>query len=294
VGPRTAPSPTSYQATASRSCAANERPRVAGFVRISELLNAPKDDRLFPEWHPRAGEPGAPQLYIFDVPGTLELREQLQDAPLEEDGKPHPGEAVDRDWERKKGHAHASLRYGVTKGMAVADAGAHIEKAIVKFGDDDQLLQVQADLHEAVQSGAETWTTDVQAEPKTEPEMVEPTEAEKDAADHDAAVEEINAAETVEDAVEKIVAALERWPASDVLAALKQRADEMIAAKPGDVDEIPQPPAPLEEMKLHELREYAAKVGVDAATLATFEPANTPKADVRAAITARLEARAQA
>jgi hypothetical protein len=88
--------------------------RVAGFVRISELL-APKDDRLFPEWHPRAGEPGAPQLYIVNVPGTQELREQLQDAPLEEDGKPHPGEAVDRDWERKKGHAHAALRYGVNR-----------------------------------------------------------------------------------------------------------------------------------------------------------------------------------
>jgi hypothetical protein len=85
--------------------------RVLGFVRISELLNAP-ETRLFPDWHPRAGEPGAPQLYILDVPGTLELREQLQDAPLEEDGKPHPGEAVDRDWERSKGHAHASLRYG--------------------------------------------------------------------------------------------------------------------------------------------------------------------------------------
>lgn len=85
--------------------------RKAGFVRISELLNAP-DERLFPYWHERAGQPGSPGIFIFDVAGTVELREQLQDAPLEEDGKPHPGEAVDRDWERAKGHGHASLRYG--------------------------------------------------------------------------------------------------------------------------------------------------------------------------------------
>lgn len=204
------------------------------------------------------------------------------------------GDVLDSIADDTPGFASVADAINTAKGMAVADAGAHIEKAIVKFGEDEQLLQVQADLHEAVQSGAETWTTDVQAEPKTEVEMVEPSEAEKDAADHDAAVEEIKAAETVEDAVEKIVAALERWPASEVLADLKQVADAMIAAKAGGVDEIPQPPAPLEEMKLNELREYAAKVGVDAETLATFEPANTPKADVRAAITARLEARAQA
>lgn len=86
--------------------------RQAGFVRISELLH-PDEKKLFPAWHPRAGEPGSPHLFIMDVPGTAELREQLQDAPLEEDGKPLPGEAVDRDWERSKGHAHASLRYGV-------------------------------------------------------------------------------------------------------------------------------------------------------------------------------------
>jgi hypothetical protein len=86
--------------------------RRAGFVRISELLNA-RETRLFPRWNERAGEPGSPSLFIMDVPGTLELREQLQDAPLEEEGKPLPGEAVDRDWERDKGHGHASLRYGV-------------------------------------------------------------------------------------------------------------------------------------------------------------------------------------
>ncbi len=86
--------------------------RQAGFVRISELLKSDAN-RRFPDWHSRRGELGAPRLYVMDTAGTVELREQLQDAPLEEDGKPLPGEAVDRDWERAKGHAHASLRYGL-------------------------------------------------------------------------------------------------------------------------------------------------------------------------------------
>jgi hypothetical protein len=87
-----------------------ERPR----PRLRPDQRAPQRarDAAVPRLASACGEPGAPQLYILDVPGTLELREQLQDAPLEEDGKPHPGEAVDRDWERSKGHAHASLRYG--------------------------------------------------------------------------------------------------------------------------------------------------------------------------------------
>lgn len=86
--------------------------RRAGFVRVSELLKL-DGARRFPAWHPFAGQIGSPRLFVMDVPGTLELRQQLADAPLEEDGKPLPGEAVDRDWERSKGHAHASLRYGV-------------------------------------------------------------------------------------------------------------------------------------------------------------------------------------
>lgn len=86
--------------------------RRAGFVRISELLAA-GGDRRFPAWHEFAGETGAPTLFVLDVPGTAQLREQLADAPLEEEGKPLPGEAVDRDWERSRGHGHASLRYGV-------------------------------------------------------------------------------------------------------------------------------------------------------------------------------------
>jgi hypothetical protein len=94
--------------------------RRTGFVRISELLRA-HPSRRFPVWHPRKHEPEAPGLYVMDVPGTAELRQQLQDAPLEEDGKPLPGEAVDRDWERSKGHGHASLRYGVVSRPSASD-----------------------------------------------------------------------------------------------------------------------------------------------------------------------------
>lgn len=86
--------------------------RRAGFVRVSELLKL-DEHRRFPAFSEFAGQEGSPRLFIIDTPGTLELREQLADAPLEEDGKPLPGEAVDRDWERESGHAHASLRYGM-------------------------------------------------------------------------------------------------------------------------------------------------------------------------------------
>lgn len=86
--------------------------RQAGFVRISELLKLDVA-RRFPAEHERAGQEGSPRLFILDVPGTVQLREQLADAPLEEEGKPLPGEAVDRDWERSNGHGHASLRYGM-------------------------------------------------------------------------------------------------------------------------------------------------------------------------------------
>jgi hypothetical protein len=99
-------------AAANITVVAANNDRRAGFVRISELLKA-DTNRRFPSWHERHGEPGAPAMFIVDTPGTAELRQQLADAPLEEDGKPLPGEAVDRDWERSKGHAHASLRYGV-------------------------------------------------------------------------------------------------------------------------------------------------------------------------------------
>lgn len=91
--------------------------RRAGYIRIATLLRA-DDQHRFPAWHARAGEVGSPRLFIFDVPGTLELREVLRWAPLEESETgpyhgPYPGEAVAVKWEGRKGHAHASLRYGV-------------------------------------------------------------------------------------------------------------------------------------------------------------------------------------
>lgn len=84
--------------------------RVAGYVRVGQLL-APDPTHSFPEWHPRAGQPGAPRIFFF--PCCTHLVEQLQSAPLEELGEPHPGEAVSRRWEGPFGHAHAALRYGV-------------------------------------------------------------------------------------------------------------------------------------------------------------------------------------
>ena len=86
--------------------------RRAGFVRIAELLK-PDPARLFPLWHPRAGLPGAPQLFIVGR-ACPNLVEQLQNAPLaSEEADPERGEAVDRRWETDYGHAHAALRYGV-------------------------------------------------------------------------------------------------------------------------------------------------------------------------------------
>ena len=84
--------------------------RVAGYVRIGQLL-APDETHAFPEWHERAGQPGAPRVFIFRR--CSNLIEQLSAAPLEELGEPHPGEAVSRKWEGPFGHSHAAFRYGV-------------------------------------------------------------------------------------------------------------------------------------------------------------------------------------
>lgn len=99
--------------------------RRAGYVRIATLLRADPNHR-FPAWHERAGEPGSPRLFIFDVPGTLELRDAVKWAPLEESDTgpyhgPYPGEAVAVKWEGRKGHAHASLRYGVMSRPSPSD-----------------------------------------------------------------------------------------------------------------------------------------------------------------------------
>lgn len=89
--------------------------RRAGYLRVDELL-ARSEQRLFPEWHPLAGQPGAPRLFIVDCEATQPLISQLRDAPLEDPDSPlsrFPGEAIDQQWEGAHGHAHAALRYGL-------------------------------------------------------------------------------------------------------------------------------------------------------------------------------------
>ena len=98
--------------------------RRPGRSRISEMLK-PDPRRRFPGWHPRAGEYGAPRLFI--VASTCpELVEQLQAAPLlpQESGREGAGEIVDPGWESQHGHAAAAMRY-----WAMARPGASDEPA---------------------------------------------------------------------------------------------------------------------------------------------------------------------
>ena len=81
--------------------------RRAGRDRISELLR-PDPDRVFPNWHIRAGELGAPRLYFSST--CKNVIEQLAFAPLDEDDL----DTVDAFWESRYGHAIAALRYLVT------------------------------------------------------------------------------------------------------------------------------------------------------------------------------------
>lgn len=85
--------------------------RVAGFVRISELLH-PDPTHYFPEWHPRAGEPGSPRLFITEE--CKHLIEQIQLAPISNVESRDAGETVDPFYESRHGHAVAALRYLVT------------------------------------------------------------------------------------------------------------------------------------------------------------------------------------
>jgi hypothetical protein len=97
------------------SFATAQTDRRAGYMRVEEALRE-REERLFPDWHPLSGQPGAPQLYIFDLDSTQPLIEQLREAPLEDPSSPlsrFPGEAVEQLWESDHGHAHAALRYGL-------------------------------------------------------------------------------------------------------------------------------------------------------------------------------------
>jgi hypothetical protein len=85
--------------------------RRAGFSRISELLR--KDpSHVYPEWHPNAGQYGAPRLYI--TKNCKNLTGQLQYAPLSAQDSADKMETVDPYWESRHGHAVAAARYLLT------------------------------------------------------------------------------------------------------------------------------------------------------------------------------------
>ncbi len=85
--------------------------RRPGRIRVNELLK-PQPDRLFPNWHPRAGENGAPRVF-FVADRCPELVAQLQNAPLLpiDSGLEGAGEIVEPKWESSHGHAVAAMRY---------------------------------------------------------------------------------------------------------------------------------------------------------------------------------------
>jgi hypothetical protein len=83
----------------------------AGYVRLRTLME-PDPAHPFPEWHPRAGELGAPRLFIVGR-RCPELVEQVRSAPLQPVDKRDGGEMIDPDWERRSGHAVAAARYSV-------------------------------------------------------------------------------------------------------------------------------------------------------------------------------------
>lgn len=99
---------TEYRENDVRLVSANND-RAAGHARLLELIR-PDWERLFPSWHGRAGERGAPRLFIFDT--CTNLIEQIQAAPTEDEGV-QAGQAVSGKWESSHGHAHAAARYGV-------------------------------------------------------------------------------------------------------------------------------------------------------------------------------------
>jgi len=96
--------------------------RKEGRARLLELIK-PIEERRFPAWHPRAGELGAPHLFVVGV-RCPELIEQLRTAPTNEQpigDKTGPGEIVDPQWETRYGHAAAALRYGAMSWQAASE-----------------------------------------------------------------------------------------------------------------------------------------------------------------------------
>src|SRR6185437_788205 len=73
----------------------NNDPR-AGLIRLRDLIE-PNEDRKFPEWHPRAGELGSPQLFV--VSHNTELIKAITAAPLQPIDKSDAGEKINPEWE---------------------------------------------------------------------------------------------------------------------------------------------------------------------------------------------------
>jgi hypothetical protein len=95
--------------------------RIEGRVRISEMLR-PDMERVFPQWHPKAGEVGAPRLFITqECPNLLK---QIKFAPLDAVTQ----EVVDPYWETRHGHAVASARYLVA--ARVLSKTTQVEQAV--------------------------------------------------------------------------------------------------------------------------------------------------------------------
>ncbi len=101
---------------------ANNNPR-AGYAQLRQWLKI-EPDRYFPDWHPRHGEKGAPQMFVVSE-SCPNLSEQLKTAPLVPIERRHAGEMVDPDWEGPHGHAHAACRYGA---LSRPEASAPPEK----------------------------------------------------------------------------------------------------------------------------------------------------------------------
>lgn len=107
-----------YQKLGIRLIPANNRRKV-GFIEILSRLK-PDPARRFPLWHPKAGEPGAPSLFIVET--CVETIDQLENAPLASgEHDPNRGEAVDAAWESANGHGHAMLRYGLTQRSSASE-----------------------------------------------------------------------------------------------------------------------------------------------------------------------------
>lgn len=107
-----------YQKLGIRLIPANNRRKV-GFIEILSRLK-PDPTRRFPLWHPKAGQLGAPSLFIVET--CVETIDQLENAPLASgEHDPNRGEAVDAQWESDNGHGHAMVRYGLTQRSSASE-----------------------------------------------------------------------------------------------------------------------------------------------------------------------------